>query len=603
MCKRSEKMKLLYLAKSEDLLRETEAERENIVWEWKELQRFLRDQEEVLLRRLEELEKDIIARRDEHLSGKGPGRSGKGLLSKNLKGANKGKNGASSKFKGEFMELEHRLNRFSRKRIELKEVLCTFKEMLKLELDEEGDAYLLPGGREKSAWYSRFLHSCRRTGEGLALPQFAQKPVSFEEVVVRFSKEEWSLLDPSQRVLYREVMQENYENVASLVLSLTSLGPNSWVEEEDEAVLGLCSQRSEKGDHHNVTITVLSGQERSKEKEKDLLPANFEKTVVQDTLRKDEEYRLEKPATHQRRSERQRKAGQKTQEEESMLSPVDRQKIGKILLQPRSDKGGKQKLCPKCGKVFNRSILLLKHKQMHQRTTPYQCSDCGKIFSQRSHLCKHKKSHAKEKRFRCSDCGKTFHRSSHLSSHQRIHTGIKPYTCSGCGKSFSRGPDLRRHQKSHTGEKLHKCLDCGKSFGLHSTLIKHERIHTGEKPYKCSNCKKSFSQRSHLIVHKRIHTKDRPFKCLLCGTGFIQKAHLISHQRTHTGEKPFRCCSCGRSFKRNSTRVKHEKNHEKDLEALRVRSLSLSTSPSCGREGSTWRSSCRNVQRVGKAAA
>ncbi|KAM6472266.1 uncharacterized protein PHA67_004551 [Liasis olivaceus] len=526
------------------------------------------------------------------------------FLLQNLKGANKGKNGVSSKFKGDFMELECRLNHFSRKRIELKEVLCTFKEMLKLELEEEGGAYLLPGGREKSAWYSRFLHSCRRTGGGLALPQFAQKPVSFEEVVVRFSEEEWSLLDPSQRVLYREVMQENYENVTSLVLSLTSLGPNSWVEEEDEAVLGLHSQHSEKGDHHDVTITVLSRQERSKEKEKDLPPANFEKTMAQDTLRKDEEYRLEKPATHhQRRSERQRKAGQKTKEEESVLSPVDRQKIGKILLQPRSNKGGKQKICPKCGKVFNRSILLLKHKQMHQRTIPYQCSDCGKIFSQRSHLCKHKKSHTKEKRFRCSDCGKTFHRSSHLSSHQRIHTGIKPYTCSGCGKSFSRGPDLRRHQKSHTGEKLHKCLDCGKSFGLHSTLIKHERIHTGEKPYKCSNCKKSFSQRSHLIVHKRIHTKDRPFKCLLCGTGFIQKAHLISHQRTHTGEKPFRCCSCGRSFKRNSTRVKHEKNHEKDLEASRVRNLSLSTSPSCGREGSTWRSSCRNVQRVGKAAA
>ncbi|XP_063148773.1 zinc finger protein 154-like [Candoia aspera] len=522
----------------------------------------------------------------------------------NLRRAAKGKNGAFSKCKGDFSELERRLSRFSRQRIELKEVLCMFKEMLKLEMEVEADAYFLPGGPEKSAWCSRFLCSCRRTGGGLALSQLAQNPVSFEEVAVRFSEGEWSLLDPSQRVLHREVMQQNYETVTSLVLSLTSLGPNSWVEEEDEAVFSLRSQSSEKGDNHDVTVTAMGGPEKNQEKEKDLQPANFEETVSQDTLRKEEGYRLEKYATyHQRRSERQRKAGEKTKEGKSSLSPADRQNIGKVLLQPGISKGGKQKVCPKCGKVFNQRILLLKHKRMHQRTTPYQCSDCGKIFSQRSHLSKHKNSHTKEKRFRCSDCGKTFHRSSHLSSHRRIHTGIKPYTCPGCGKRFSRGPDLRRHQKSHTGEKLHKCLDCGKSFGLHSTLIKHERIHTGEKPYKCSSCKKSFSQRSHLIVHKRIHTKDRPFKCMLCGTGFIQKAHLVSHQRTHTGEKPFRCCSCGRSFKRNATRVKHEKSHEKGPKASLMGSLSLSPSPLCGREGPPWRSSCRNVQRVGKAAA
>ncbi|KAM6472476.1 zinc finger protein 620-like isoform 2-T3 [Liasis olivaceus] len=40
--------------------------------------------------------------------------------------------------------------------------------------------------------------------------------VSFEEVAVYFSEEEWSQLDPHQKALHWEVMLENYRNVVSL---------------------------------------------------------------------------------------------------------------------------------------------------------------------------------------------------------------------------------------------------------------------------------------------------------------------------------------------------------------------------------------------------
>ncbi|KAM6472326.1 zinc finger protein 213-like isoform 2-T3 [Liasis olivaceus] len=213
----------------------------------------------------------------------------------------------------------------------------------------------------------------------------AQDPVSFEDVAINFSGEEWALLDFDQKTMYTEVMLENAKIVAS----------------------------------------IRDGQKIENYKQ----PAVEHLQTVKNEIK---ERFFENPWGPKRPKENQ---FNNRVEKSSTLQCAE---IHVFLPQQYH----KEKKCIGCGNIFRNKSNFCEYCRTLTKEKQYEYREQGKNYNWGLPLSLHQSTHVGEKSYKCMECGKSFSKSSNLNAHKRIHTGEKPYKCLECGKSFRKNKKL-----------------------------------------------------------------------------------------------------------------------------------------------------------------
>ncbi|XP_008838562.2 zinc finger protein 496 isoform X2 [Nannospalax galili] len=376
-----------------------------------------------------------------------------------------------------------------------------------------------------------------RNNQPVTICQLPPNRVSpFKDMILCFSEEDWSLLDPAQTGFYGEfIIGEDYG--VSMPPNDPAPQPDLSPEEENgprvPELLDLQGEMTQVSCLDFPSLQPFQVEERRKWEELQVpeLQSCQQVMLTQSScpggdpppLKNvlDQEVTIEIVLSSSGDEDSQH--GPYCTEE--LRSPTEKPH-GLPTRQSGAEVGGevqtsqKSYVCPNCGKIFRWRVNFIRHLRSRREQKPHECRVCGELFSDSEDLDGHLETHEAQKPYRCSTCGKSFRLNSHLLSHRRFHLQPdrqQPVQKSeeGTLETEGTGPHALL-EKSKTKLGL-QCRDCGKGFQRHDQLVRHRshcHLKDEVRPLQCRYCVKTFRQNCDLLRHERLHMKRRSKQAL-----------------------------------------------------------------------------------------
>ncbi|XP_054027266.1 zinc finger protein 777-like [Dryobates pubescens] len=430
--------------------------------------------------------------------------------------------------------------------------------------------------------------------------------MAFEDVAVRFSRQEWAELDDEQRDLYRSVMEDNYEMLMSLYCDLSKpdliaqmeggelsvpVEPNLetkdvspapaveaeclscvsgdglmemkrkescmetslHLEERSSPVVALCDEKSQHLEDRNSPMVAVISSASQVPLEATAVPAGLSQPAPSPscplTTQCHEGVSLSRGPSPPPAADAEEGIPMEVPPEEGTES---KPRVPEAASKAPEEEG-KVKGAGQGSPAPAADVPTAAGRQMPDACGAVARADAGGAVPgepAEGRAAGFQRSSCREKSYSCLVCKKNFLLKINLLIHQRGHSNDVPYACPHCGRTFMAKKKIRRHLRARA---LKGCCQPPE----------------GEE---CPSRAPCPAPQPHATPCQSVWGKPNPgrcprspakvmYSCSDCMENFSSQSFLILHQRRHTKHHGILCPCCNRSFPCASAFVRHHWSH------------------------------------------